>query len=148
MIRKVAQNTRPSFSHVRGGSGHETMYNPFLQHQSPFADILKLPEERVLEVIWIKKTNRNSNLDCGLVLNQTWLPYNEHLTFPSFSISCSLLLIIFTQQSSIPVYISLYQSISVYISLYQSCIVYLLIIQLRKSTDRNFLHCCCYAMLS
>ena len=32
-------------------------------------------KRRVLEAIWIKKTNRNSNLDCGLVLNQTRLPY-------------------------------------------------------------------------
>ena len=34
-------------------------------------------KRRVLESIWIKKTSRNSNLDCGLVLNQTWLPYFE-----------------------------------------------------------------------
>ena len=26
MTRKVAQNIRPSFSHVRGGAGHETRY--------------------------------------------------------------------------------------------------------------------------
>ena len=29
-------------------------------------------KRRVLEAIWV---NRNSNLDCHLVLKQTWLPY-------------------------------------------------------------------------
>ena len=33
-------------------------------------------KRRTLEAIWIKKTEgRNSNLDCGLMLNQTWLSY-------------------------------------------------------------------------
>ena len=33
-------------------------------------------KRRMLEAIWIKKTvERNSNLDCGLMLNQTWLAY-------------------------------------------------------------------------
>ena len=32
-------------------------------------------KRRVLEAIWIKKTSINSNLDCGLTLNQTWLAY-------------------------------------------------------------------------
>ena len=27
-------------------------------------------KRRILEAIWVKKTSRNSNLDCGLVLNQ------------------------------------------------------------------------------
>ena len=29
-------------------------------------------KRRVLEAIWIHKTNINSNLDCGLSLNQIW----------------------------------------------------------------------------
>ena len=31
-------------------------------------------KRRVLEAISIKKTSRSLNLDCGFVLNQTWLP--------------------------------------------------------------------------
>ena len=32
-------------------------------------------KRRVLEAIWIHKTKINSNLDCGLSLNQIWTPF-------------------------------------------------------------------------
>ena len=32
-------------------------------------------KRRVLEAIWIHKTKSNSNLDCGLSLNQIWTPF-------------------------------------------------------------------------
>ena len=93
-------------------------------------------KRRVLEAIWI---SRNSNLDCGLVINQTWLPYFDWT--PHFSISHSLLSITFTQQSSIPVCISLL--ISFVLCTISSFSWW-------RSTDQNVLHCCShfYAMLS
>ena len=35
---------------------------------------------RVLEAIWIHNTRTNSNLDCGLSLNQIWTPFLSHQT--------------------------------------------------------------------
>ena len=32
-------------------------------------------KRRTLEAIWIKKTKKNSNLDCGMMLNQLWLTH-------------------------------------------------------------------------
>ena len=90
-------------------------------------------KKRVLEATWIKETSRNWNLDCGLVLNQTWLPLFWMNTWhPHSLLSITITL---TQQSIL------------YISLYQSCIVRILIIQLTKvHVNRNILHCY-YAML-
>ena len=108
-----------------------------LLHSIPLISIFSephYPKRRVLEIIWIKKTSRNSNLDCGLVLNQTWFPYFDcHLAFwhsPHFNF-----LIPFINHSHsvnhllrIPSYIinpCLYQPISV-------LFVHLLLIQLTK----------------
>ena len=32
-------------------------------------------KRRTLEANWIKKTKKNSNLDCGMMLNQIWLAH-------------------------------------------------------------------------
>ena len=50
-------------------------------------------KRRTLEAIWIKKTEgRNSNLDCGLMLNQTWLSYIHYRPLHKFLIHLSELL--------------------------------------------------------
>ena len=40
MTRKVVQNTRPLFSHVRGGAGHETRHGTAVAVQVTDAPVL------------------------------------------------------------------------------------------------------------
>ena len=53
------------------------------QHQPDWkaTEILEIEphywKRRVLEAIWIQKTPRNCNLDCGLTLNEAWATYAE-----------------------------------------------------------------------
>ena len=122
--------------------GRQMALSRWLPGHFSLAKILELEpyylKIRVLEAIWIKETNRNSNLDCALVLNQTWLPYFEWM--PHFSISHSL--------PSIKCSLSTIINSCLYQPIYQSCIVRILLIQLTKvhipcTVIANF-----YAMLS
>ena len=42
-------------------------------------------KRRTLEAIWIKKTKKNSNLDCDMMLNQIWLTHIDQTLFQFIS---------------------------------------------------------------
>ena len=85
----------------------------------------------------LRSNSRNSNLNCGLVLNQTWLPYFEWAPdIPQFLIPSYQSLSLSNRRSL---------SISAYVLYAFSSFSW------RRSTDQNTLHCCyqflCYAKL-